>query len=454
MKDGPEPQVASLLSLADQCVKCGYCLPHCPTFKLAHDEGESPRGRIALIQGWLGGEIADGPRLARHLDNCLECRACEPSCPSLVRYGALMDGARALREQRRPRWRRWLRRAALALLTRPDGLRLLALVGIGYRWLRLPRPWVAGLAKRWPVVRVLDPLARALRWPRAPVRSRWVQPAPACYASARSAFAPSAPAQSGSARSGSAGTAAAGPEIEAARVRPILFRGCVARLTDQPLEAAAQRLLARLGYPVEVPNDQVCCGAIHRHNGYPAQADQRLAINARRFGERVIIGLASACVAELREQGGLNAVEICRFLLDQPWPAGLQLRSLSARIAVHEPCSHRNQLRDQGAIDALLRRIPAATRIPLPGNDTCCGAAGTYLTEHPQIALALAEPKIEALRRLAPDYLVTTNTGCALHLAARLDEAGLAIPVLHPIQLIEQQLPIDPEGASHPHEHP
>ena len=451
MRDDSEPQVASLLSLADQCVKCGYCLPHCPTFKLAHDEGESPRGRIALIQGWLGGEIADGPRLARHLDNCLECRACEPSCPSLVRYGALMDGARALREQQRPRWQRWRRRAALALLTRPDGLRLLALVGIGYRWLRPPRRWVAGLAKRWPAMRVLDPLARALRWPRspdqlAPVRSASARPESVRSASARSAPARSVPTQ---AQAASAPATSIPAENDGTHVGgPILFRGCIARLTDQPLEAAAQRLLARLGHPPEVPIDQVCCGAIHRHNGYPTQADQRLAVNARHFGERVIIGLASACVAELREQGGFNAVEICRFLLDQPWPAGLQLRALSATIAVHEPCSHRNQLRDQGAIDALLQRIPTVTLIPLPGNDTCCGAAGTYLTEHPQIALALAEPKIEALRRLAPDYLVTTNTGCALHLAARLDEAGLAIPVLHPLQLIEQQLPSDPEGAS------
>ncbi|MBK5930463.1 (Fe-S)-binding protein [Halochromatium salexigens] len=423
MSDSSEPQVATLLSLADQCVKCGYCLPQCPTFALAHDEGESPRGRIALIQGWLGGEIDDGPRLARHLDNCLECRACEPSCPSLVRYGALMDGARALREQRRPRWRRWLRRAVLGLLTRPDGLRLLALLGTGYRWLHLPRRWVDGLGRVWPAIRVLDPLARALRWPRSRAQRESVQPASTRAASVQA-------------------------EIDATNHRPILFRGCVARLTDQPLEAAAQRLLAQLGHPLEVPSDQVCCGAIHRHNGYPRQADQRLAVNARCFGERVIIGLASACVAELREHGGFNAIEVCRFLVDQPWTAGLQLRPLSATIAVHEPCSHRNQLRDQGAIYQLLQRIPAATLTPLPGNDTCCGAAGTYLTEHPETALALAAPKIDALRQLAPDYLVTTNTGCALHLAARLREAGLTIPVLHPLQLIEQQLPTDVEGAS------
>ncbi|MEA3639609.1 MAG: (Fe-S)-binding protein [Lamprobacter sp.] len=406
-KGADECEIEQLLRLADQCVKCGYCLPHCPTFKLAQDEGESPRGRIALIQGLLTGAISDGPRVQRHLDQCLECRACEPACPSLVRYGALMDGARAVRAQHRSAGQPGLRRLRLALLTRPAGLRLVAGVGILYRWLRLPPRLIDRLSKRWPAIQVLDPLAKSLRWPRRRLPS-------------------------------SAGEVA-------------LFRGCVAQLTDQPLEAAALRLLTRLGYPPRVPNEQVCCGAMHRHNGYPAEADQQLALNAQVFAKRPVIGLASACVAELREHGQaaghLNAIEICRFLLDQPWPVEARLNPLPVKVAVHEPCSHRNQLGDQAAVYQLLQRIPELSLTPLPGNETCCGAAGTYLTEHPEIALALAAPKIDALERMRPDYLVTTNTGCALHLAARIRHAGLATQVLHPIQLIERQLSIQPQTA-------
>ncbi len=403
-----DQRLEALIDLADQCVKCGYCLAHCPTFKLARCEGESPRGRIALIQGWASGQINNSPRLETHLDNCLECRACEPSCPSLVRYAALMDGARAARMQGRPGWQRALRRLRLDLLTRPAGLRLTAAVGILYRWLPLPARLVARSARRWPLIAVLDPLARSLRWPRDIIAAKR---RPAVVADA-----------------------------SAADRAPILFRGCVARLTDQPLEAAALQLFDRLGLQVEVPRDQGCCGAIHRHNGFPAEADQQLAVNSQCSDTRPVIGLASACVAELREQGGLEAVEVCRFLLSESWPADIELRPLAASVAVHEPCSHRNQLRDQDAVYQLLRRIPGIILAPLPDNGTCCGAAGTYLTTHPGTAISLAAPKVEALRSVQPDYLVTTNTGCPLHLSARVSDAGLAIEVLHPIQLIERQL--------------
>lgn len=410
-----EPQISALLELADQCVKCGYCLPHCPTFKLARTEAESPRGRIALIQGWLSGQISDSARLEAHLDNCLECRACEPSCPSLVRYGALMDGARALRMRRRPGWARARARLKLGVLTRPAGLRLIAAAGWLYRRL-LPKGLVERLANRFRSIRVLDPIARSVRWPvRAPFQGS-VGHKP------RRGRPSTAPSDRG--------------DVEVAS----LFRGCVAQLTEQPLEAAALRLFARLGIDVDVPAKQVCCGAMHRHNGFPSDADQGLRVNQATFGMRPVVGLASACVAELQEHGQLNAVEVCRFLLDRPWPEDVELLPLAAVVAVHEPCSHRNQLRDQAAIYRLLQRIPEISLAALPGNETCCGAAGTYLTKHPETALALAAPKIEALRASRPDYLVTTNTGCALHLSARVRAAGLPTEVVHPLQLIERQL--------------
>jgi glycolate oxidase iron-sulfur subunit len=221
---------------------------------------------------------------------------------------------------------------------------------------------------------------------------------------------------------------------------PALFRGCIARLTAQPVEHSAIRLMTVLGVQPKIPGEQCCCGAIHRHNGFPASADRMVQRNSALFAGSPTVGLASACVAELRAHGLEGAVEICRFLLDRPWPAQVQLRPLRALVAVHEPCSHRHQLRDQEAVYQLLRRIPELSVIALPGNDTCCGAAGTYLTAYPETALALAAPKIEALKRLRPAILVTTNTGCSLHLAAQIRSAGLEIEVLHPVELLDRQL--------------
>jgi glycolate oxidase iron-sulfur subunit len=408
-------QQSSLLRLADQCVKCGYCLPHCPTFRLYHDEAESPRGRIALIQGLLTGELDDSERLGFHLGNCLECLACEPACPSLVEFGALMDGVRAERVARLPRWRRFLRKLRLDLLSNPRALAPLALLsgvyrGIGLSWL-LAR---LGLLRGGRLA-VLDGLAWQLSWPQ-PLQTRDGEDV--CHLT---------------------------PEIkaEANNVKVALFLGCVSRGLQPATAQAALDVLQRLGIDVSVPDEQTCCGAMHRHNGHTAAADALLARNRAAFGRRefadcTLVGYASACVAELQQE--LPAAELCRFVADAHWPEALSPRALPEVVAVHEPCSHRNLLRDTAAVYALLARIQALEVVSLDGNETCCGAAGTYLLEHADTAQTLADDKIRHLAALAPRYLVTTNTGCAAHLAARIRAAGLAIEVLHPVELIQRQL--------------
>ncbi|MCG6861960.1 MAG: 4Fe-4S dicluster domain-containing protein, partial [Chromatiaceae bacterium] len=131
MKD--EAIKARLVETADRCVKCGLCLPHCPTYAVKADEGESPRGRIALIEGLAAGKLVQSPRLWAHLQSCLECRACEAACPSLVAFGSLMDDARALQTQGLGRWRRCLKKSWLRILSTSKGARTTAALARLYR---------------------------------------------------------------------------------------------------------------------------------------------------------------------------------------------------------------------------------------------------------------------------------------------------------------------------------
>lgn len=410
-------QHSDLLRLADQCVKCGFCLPHCPTFQLRRDEAESPRGRISLIQGLLSNNIVGGARLDAHLGSCLLCRACEPACPSLVEYGRLMDGARAVRVARLAPWRRGLRRGLLGLISDPRSARPLAWLAGLYRRLRLPRVAAAlGLLRR-PRLAVMDALARQLRPPprRIELLAR-AEPLDPC---------------------------AADEPVSSASDPPIgFFLGCVARSLQPDAITAALSVLQRLGVAVDVPEGQACCGAMYRHNGFPASSERLLARNKAVFGDGAVVGLASACVAELKPV--LAAVELCRFLVDATWPAHVRLEPLTETVVVHEPCSHRNQLRDARSVYDLLARIPCLRVEPMAGNAFCCGAAGTYLLEQPETARALAADKVRDLLSRPPErlprWLVTTNTGCAAHLAARLRAAGLDIEVVHPVQLIARQL--------------
>ena len=394
----------STLELADHCVKCGLCLPHCPTYRATADESESPRGRIALVQGWMGGALPPSTRLFGHLDRCLECRACERACPSGVAWGEILDSARSHQQVTAGGMTRWTRRAALELLSRRTGVRSLGYLAAAARRLGLLRiaSWL-GLER----MKRLNPYLRL-----APFLSR-----------------PNAQ-----------------PEYhgqDSADITAInLFMGCISQISQARTLTAAARLLERLGWPVRIPDAQRCCGALFRHNGFPAQADRLLGKNAAALEARPTLVTASACAAELRQTAGgrLDVQEICGFLQQNPWPAEVRFRPLNSRVAVHEPCSHRNQLGQAQAVHALLGRIPGIMLKALPDNAFCCGAAGSYLIQQPEMAQRLLADKLRGLRELQPEILVTTNTGCALHLAAGIREAGLEIEVCHPVDLLDRQL--------------
>jgi len=389
---------AKLLSLADQCVKCGLCLPHCPTYRIGQEEGDSPRGRIALIEGWVRGDLATTPRLDAHLDQCLGCRACELACPSLVAFGRLMDTARARRVASLPRWRRWLRRARLKTLGSQRLLARGAVLATRYRHSRVGQRLEALGAHRVPG---LGPIARL---------ALTLTPPPAA------------------------------PRADSHENAVNLFVGCTGAVTPGCGSAAAIRVLGALGISAHMPATPVCCGALYRHQGFPADAQREAERLVATLGDRPVVGLASACVAEWRGQGMRGEIlELCAFLDQLAWPEHLRLAPIPQRVIVHEPCTHRLLPDGNRAVHRLLQRLPEIELGALPG-DHCCGAAGTYMLDQPALAQALLRDKLESLRRLAPAILVTTNPGCSLHIAAGIREAGLPIEVCHPVALIDRQL--------------
>jgi glycolate oxidase iron-sulfur subunit len=415
---------------AGLCVACGLCLPGCPTYRETRDEAESPRGRLSLMRALASAELEPSEKLVAHLEHCLACRACERACPSNVPYGRLLDDAREKLGPARLH-HGFLHRALLAMLASPSRRRLLD------NLLRLARR--TGLQRLAQTSGILG-------------RNRLTELA----ASAGSGLPRISWQPLYTARTTRRGEAAGAPSVaRGPRLDPIgevaLFTGCVTDLLEREAMMGAIAILNHLGYDVHVPKGQTCCGALYRQSGDSEKARALMNRNLEAFSDKrytAILSIASGCSARLSEyeedsHAGATVAsrfrDITGFLADAEWPAGLMLQPLAARIAVHDACLQRNVLREEQSTYRLLRRIPGANISPLPENHLCCGAGGGYFLDHPDMARKLRAPKLVALKTLAPDLLVTSNTGCAMHLRAGLRESGQDLEVLHPVSLLARQ---------------
>jgi len=362
-------------------------------------------------------ELEPTPRLESHLSLCLLCRACETVCPASVPFGDVMDATRAqLEAGRRASLSQRIGLRAAVLLTQARWVALTA------RLLRFYQRSGLRAILRWSGVLRLLGLAEA--------------------DAELPTLAPYAPLATHYSAQGERRGAVA------------LFTGCIARLTDAQTLHSTVHVLTRFGYDVHVPASQTCCGALHRHGGDTRAAGELMQRNIEAFVSddiEAVITTASGCAALLVEYRGDEAAarfaakvtDVSAFLQRIEWPREMPLHSLPKRVAVHDPCTLTNVLHAQRAPYDLLRRIPQLEAIALPENTLCCGAAGAYHLEHKQMAQSLRDDKIESLRRLAPDMLVTSNVGCAMHLAAGIRAAKLPIEVVHPITLLARQLDAD-----------
>jgi glycolate oxidase iron-sulfur subunit len=227
----------------------------------------------------------------------------------------------------------------------------------------------------------------------------------------------------------------------------VLFTGCVGRHLEAGTRRAAVEVLTRLGYAVTIPEPACCCGALHRHDGFGAEADAQLGVCEKLLGGGTcdaVLTLASACCGELRRSDRLapRVRDISRFLAQEQWPRDA-LHPCSDPVRIHVPCTQRNLLHDPDAAADMLRAVPGLEPVPLADNAVCCGAAGTYMLRERALSQALLDDKLQAIAAALGStggILVTSNTGCALHLSAGIRARGLPVEVLHPVELLARQL--------------
>ena len=404
------------------CIRCGACLPACPTYRVHGVETQSPRGRIALMRAVAEGTLEPSQSFLSHMYNCLDCRACQSVCPVGIRIGERAVEARVVMEE--ARGHPWLKRLILrGIVPRPRLMDLGRQAGRLYQ-----RSGLQALVRNTPLHRLLPgPLGpmEALLTP-LPERSLLDQVAEV--------------------------VAPVGPR----RRRVVFFWNCVMNVMLPEASLAAIRVLARNGCEVIVPRDLECCGALHFDQG-DGTMGRRL---ARRNVDRLlaldadaVVTDAAACgamtkeYAELLEHDSDYAVKARELsakvrditqILAELVPDGPALGPIPDRVTYHEACHLSHGQKIAKPPRDLLRLIPELDFVELTESNWCCGSAGIYNVTHEATADQLLERKLDHLAQTRARRLVTTNPGCLVQLMHGVRERGLDVTVLHLVQLLDE----------------
>jgi glycolate oxidase iron-sulfur subunit len=405
-----DPATATSEKAIRTCVHCGFCTATCPTYVLLGDERDSPRGRIYLIKEMLEKDQTPTREVVTHIDRCLSCLGCTTTCPSGVDYMHLIDHARAHVEDR---------------YRRPVGERVL-------RWL---------LAK---VLPHRDRFAAALSL------GRLVSPLAGAF---RAAGAKRLAAMLTMARAERANEVSLdeSPSASPGRQRVILQAGCAEPVLRPGYQAAASRLLNRLGYNVARAPDEGCCGGLTHHMGRKRDALAAVRRNVDLWSAMIeegdvvaIIVTASGCGVTIKDYGHLlrndeayaaRAAKVSALVKDisvfltpqMVKPVG----GTKLRVAYHGACSLQHGQKVTLAPKRLLEACGFEVVTPADAH-LCCGSAGTYNILQPEIAGRLGEKKAASLEALKPDVIATGNIGCAVQIGAQT-----GVPVVHVVELLD-----------------
>lgn len=378
-----------------KCVHCGFCTATCPTYQLLGDELDGPRGRIYQIKEILEGATPTASTQT-HLDRCLTCRSCETTCPSGVDYGRLADIGRKIVEDEVGRsWIQTLIRKSLIVVI-PNR----QLFGFLMRMGQLFRPLMPGAIRR--------------KIPQRVAPSVW-------------------------------------PTSSHTRTMVVL-EACAQPSATPNVNAAAARVLDRLGIQLIAAKEAGCCGAVAHHLSDHDRSYDAVKRNIDAWwplieqGAEAIVITASGCGVMVKEYGHLLAddplyaekarrvselaKDISEVLVKEDL-GGLKVRGAKT-LAFHSPCTLQHGQKLNGLTERVLRELGFDLK-PVADSHLCCGSAGTYSILQPDLSKRLLKNKVKALEATGAPTIATANVGCQLHLST-----GANTPVKHWIELVDE----------------
>ena len=366
------------------CVGCGLCLPHCPTYRVTGEDALSPRGRIELVKSVKNGELAFDAGVEYALNTCIQCRGCEPACPSGVPYGRIIENALLDAPQKRT-VRSFFVLIALATLTKPRLLRFLTKCGF--------------------LAQCLHVLPKSLSLPKLSFRLPHLRVR----------------------RNGK------GPAV-------VLFTGCIMDVAYRPVHQASISLLEAVGYQVATSEEMgSCCGALHEHAGNKGMAHRIHSKLRRMSAGKTIVVNSAGCGASLKNSlaGVANVRDIHELLVEHTDEIARLVTPQKLLVAVQDPCHLRHVQKAHRHVHDLLRLCYEVIEVPDDG--LCCGAGGAFSVVQPNMALEVRNRKEKAMRSAVHQVqqketqawcVASANPGCS----GFLSQTGLVVE--HPIVLL------------------
>lgn len=406
------------------CMHCGLCLPTCPTYQITGLERSSPRGRIRLIKAAAEGEIGLTKGFVEEMNFCLDCQACETACPAGVKYGSLVEAARAqiFAQHAEPWTSRMAKRSLLGwVFARQSRLKVLAVLlrmyqRSGSAWLVEKSGFLRLFSKRLAKTQSLAPVIRS---------------------------------------SFSSDTL---PEVLPAygerRFRVGMLTGCIMDVAYSDVNAATVEVLRKHGCEVVTPRGQACCGSLTAHNGDMESARHMARELLRIFSAHEIdyIVLNSAgCGAFMKEYGHLFAgdaewsskaswlsgrcLDLTQFLSRHGYrptrrPGGAQ-GDRPLRVTYHDACHLAHTQKVTQEPRSLISSIPGIQYLELPEASWCCGSAGIYNVVRYDDARQFLDRKLKNIGSIQPDVIVTGNPGCMIQIEHGLRRSGLNARIVH-----------------------
>ncbi len=390
-------------------------------------EAASPRGRIALMKAAYDGMMEADQAFQQQMDLCLGCRACEPACPSDVKYGQLIEQAReaVAAERKHSLPVRAVRKLFLEKLFPYQGR--MRLLGQGLRFYQ--KSGLRTLVRASGVMHALPSHMREMEHilPDAAgdgVLKRWERLG---FPSSRE-------------RLSSGREQLVIPPVGEKAGRAALFRGCIMDVLFTDTNINTIRLLREAGFEVVIPDGQGCCGALHAHTGETGQAKQLAKANVEVFRETGcdwIATNAGGCGAMLKEYDHLlhddaetseaarqfaGAIKDISELIDGKLARKIPMKANTAQeagqtiVTYQDSCHLRNVMRVQTEPRTLLRSIPGVELRELQGADRCCGSAGIYNITQTGMSQDIIDHKMEHVAHTNAHLVVTSNPGCLLQM--------------------------------------